>query len=326
MPCFNPLHAFPYPSDSSRAGQYYVYSNFIDKPDIIDPETGEVYSQINIPCGKCIGCRMDYSKEWATRIMLEALRSKENYFITLTYDDFHVHKNEDGALTLFKPDLSAFMKRFRSRLEYLTGETGVRFFGCGEYGEKTFRPHFHICVFNAPLSSTLRLEGKNKLGQALFSSDIVDDSWSFGHTAIGELSWNTAAYTARYTLKKAGGKDNHFYEKLGVEPEFVNMSRRPGIGAYFFDDNYTKIYQDGRIILPAISKDKPNIQSIPKYFDKKMSDLDPLTLSKVKVQRQLVAQIAHDAKLQAIQLDEYEYFELEEKRCSERLKKLHRDL
>lgn len=326
MPCYRPLHGFPYPSSSSKYGQYMVYNALYHKEPILDEGTGELLEEIEIPCGKCVGCRLDYSRSWATRMCLESLTFKENYFITLTYDDIHVHHNDDGALTLSKTDISEFLKRLRSSIKYHTGQDGVRFFACAEYGENSFRPHYHVCLFNAPLLDNLKLEGNNKLGQPLFSSSLVQDAWNMGHTCVGKMTWNTCAYTARYTLKKAGGKDNAFYEALNVVPEFVRMSRRPGIGLEYFDENYQRIYNDGQIILPALSKDKPNIQGIPKYFDKKLKEIDPMLLCKAKERRRIVAQMEREAKLKAIGLDEAEYFELEERRVSERLKKLVRNL
>lgn len=337
MPCFSPLHGFPYPSTCSRAGQYMIYSRFIDKPDMIDESTGEYLHQIDIRCGKCAGCRLDDSKEWATRMVVESFTVPEDtcYFITLTYNNDFVPKSDNGDMVLDPPAVSSWMKRLRRNFEYYYGHKGVRFYACGEYGSKGMRPHYHVCLFNSPLDD-LSFAGLNKLGDPLYTSDFIDQAWSkeitssqrlsFGGVCIGKMNWRTCAYTARYTMKKAYGSDKEDLVKLGLVPEFVNMSRRPGIGLDYFLANYDTMYDRDQIILPAISKDKANIQRIPKYFDKKMKEIDPLRLAQAKERRIMASELAHQAKMANVGLEEEEYFELESRRCTDRLMKLVREL
>lgn len=331
MSCFRPLHAFPYDSNSSKFGQYRVYSHTINIAPSVDLKTGQLLEQIDIPCGKCVGCRLDYSRQWATRMVMESMLYKHNYFITLTYSNEYMdsmpekYKNVDGAYTLYPNDLSAFIKRLRRKFEYELDHVGVRFYACGEYGSKTFRPHFHICLFNAPIPDCIQV-GNNKIGQPLFDSNFVSSLWPCGHICIGELNWQTCAYTARYTMKKAGGQDAEYYRELNLNPEFVRMSRRPGIGFDYFCDHQDSFFDNDKIVLPATSKDKRNVQKIPTYFVKKMQDLDPVSVASSKARRAEAGRLYHEAKMSKIGLEEEEYFELEERRCSDRLKSLIREI
>lgn len=344
MSCYRPLLAVPYKSNHPKYGQYRIegraaYIHYLRYAT--DPNTGEYLEGIRVPCGKCIGCRLDYSRQWATRIQCEALDypDNSNWFVTLTYaqpgdpDYLGVYPrsgvfNDDGALILQKEHTQDWMKRFRmthSRhvREVGDGDTGIRFYLAGEYGERTMRPHYHCILMNAELPD-LRQIGRNKLGMPLYESKMLTDSWGFGHVTIGKMSFQTAAYCARYTMKKATGGIPA--EVLGLTPEFVNMSRRPGIGFRYFDEHFEKIYQDDEIILPAVSKDKPNKQRPPRYFDKLMNEKDPRSLALIKSRRADVAQMLQAHKLGKTDLDEAAYFELQETNALSRSKKLIRDL
>lgn len=112
---------------------------------------------VEIPCGQCIECRLQRSRRWADRCMLELGYHESSYFLTLTYDNDHIPKNplidyDTGEIyaenaTLVKKDLQDFMKRLRRAYEYKGYDNKLRFFACGEYGSQTLRPHFHIIVF-----------------------------------------------------------------------------------------------------------------------------------------------------------------------------------
>lgn len=331
MSCFRPLHAYPYNSSSSKFGQFRVYSHSIDIAPSVDVRTGQVLEQIDIPCGKCVGCRLDYSREWATRMVMESMLYEHSYFVTLTYSDEYLlsqpekYLNKDGAYTLVPQDLSLWLKRLRRKFEYEKQHIGVRFYACGEYGEKTMRPHFHCCLFNAPFYDLVEV-AKTKIGHSLYESDFLSSTWECGHICLGKLTWQTAAYTARYTMKKAGGKDAQFYEDLNLVPEFVRMSRRPGIGFDYFVANEKSFFENDKIVLPAISKDKPNIQRIPSYILTKMKDIDFASVELAKQRRAEAGRLYNEAKLQKIGLEEEDYFDLEERRCSDRIKSLVREI
>ena len=165
MSCFHPLKAWPVGLNSSGKTNYKITSYGVDHCDIyadgrVVPSNVPMQSSlaksvvkdfIEIPCGNCIGCRIAYSKQWADRCMLESQYHDENYFLTLTYDDDHVPRSgyydeETGewfdTFTLRKKDLQKFHKDLRKKL-YGSDKGEFRFFACGEYGDQTFRPHYH---------------------------------------------------------------------------------------------------------------------------------------------------------------------------------------
>ena len=179
---------------------------WIYKP--ISADSKQVYTDfiikdyVEIPCGKCIGCRLAYSKEWANRCVLESKGWKNNYFITLTYAPDTLPLNEEfGNATLKPKDLQDFMKRLRIEWQRKHGHDNVRFYACGEYGSKTHRPHYHILAFNLPLYDLEELK-KTDNGDMLYISREIDKIWGKGNTWVGEVNWNTCAYVARYIMKK----------------------------------------------------------------------------------------------------------------------------
>lgn len=347
MACYNPRWATPYPFGHPKYGQYKIQP--LTKTKVLeyatDPVTGEYLEAIRVPCGECVGCKLDYSREWASRIMMESLmQGGEGLFVTLTYDDDHLPVMiNDGTkhilrgkgfaanyctkgATLMQKDTQDWLKRLRRNLDYHYGiSEGVRFYLAGEYGSTTYRPHYHVCLFGVP-TEDLNQIGKNKLGQALFESDFISDTWKNGHVCVGKLTFQTAAYTARYCLKKAQGKDNAFFDSLGLNREFVNMSRKPGIGMTYYDAHKDDIYKHDEIILPSTSKDKPNVVKPPRYFDILYRDENPRRMAEIKAMRRESADVSHDALLSQTDLDEIEFFKVQERAKSESIKKLVREL
>lgn len=193
---------------------------------------------INVPCGHCIGCRMDKAKEWKVRCCKEAERYPKEYlhFVTLTYDDPHLFKRcvtPSGEIALNKKDIQDFMKRLRSRVY----PNKVRFFGCGEYGGLYHRPHFHLIIFGDAFPDKFHIRG------TLWKSAILADAWQYGYADIKEVVPNMIAYVAGYTEKKQADPDWFSYP---VKP-FLVMSRRPGIGYdvdYDHAKDYARLYGD----------------------------------------------------------------------------------
>lgn len=358
MACYNPLLGIPYPASHPKFGQFRIVGKATDSHIVeyaTDPQTGQYLEGVRIPCGRCIGCRLDKSREWATRLQCEALDYPEhaNWFVTLTYaqpDDTldlpsygrYASVNSDGALTLNTQHPTDWLKRLREHHSrkvtydydpptYYDSRTGmkrplgIRYFLAGEYGDRTMRPHYHAIMLNCPLPDVRQI-GRNKLGMPLYTSDLLSETWGYGHVTIGRMTWQTAAYVARYTLKKANGQTDEQYEQLGLTPEYTRMSRMPGIGHEYLLRHSNDIYTDDEVVLPAISKDKPNVQRPPKYFDRVFQEIDPKTVAKVKSRRAEVAQIMQAEKLANTDLDEAAYFTLQEKATVERVKKLIRDL
>ena len=251
---------------------------------------------IEIPCGQCVECRLNRSRQWADRCMLEAQYHKSNYFVTLTYDNAHIPKNEiidslTGEIaynaTLVKKDLSAFMKRLRRAYEYAGHDNNLRFYGCGEYGSTTLRPHFHVIIFGLELDD-LQLYKVNFNGDRLYTSDFLNKVWKNGFVVVGDVTWQSAAYTARYIMKKHLGKDSCFYEDYNIEPEFTLMSRRPGIARDYYDDNKVKLFHDDFVSVPTHQGAKRIYP--PRYFEKLFeSDFPENDVLERKAKRQQAA-------------------------------------
>lgn len=295
------------------------------------------YKRIDtIPCGKCIGCRLAYSREWANRIMLEAKEYPEDHtwFVTLTYNDENIpHKTvkneETGEIiqggTLYKKDIQEFMKRLRRTYEYKYHHTGIRFFLAGEYGETTNRPHYHACIFNMPIYDELKLLKKNELGQPIWTSEELEKIWKKGFVAIAKLCWETAAYTARYIMKKQKGPSAEwYYQSRGQIPEFTLMSRKPGIAQKYYNENNDKIYKNDEITL----KNGKKIQKIkpPKYYDK-LYDIDHhMEMMIIKNKRKSIAEKNEKNKDNKTTLTRAQRREIQERTNEKRNIKLKREL
>lgn len=250
---------------------------------------------IEIPCGHCIGCRLEYSRQWANRCLLEMKEHENNCFITLTYDDDHLpmkwfsklkDKKEYLIPTLVKRDLQLFIKRLRKELD--KENIKIRFFACGEYGDNTFRPHYHCIIFGwKPDNSDLSLVTRTNLGYNLYSSTLLSKLWPYGFNTVADATWETCAYVARYVTKKVNGKlSDNFYFQNALEKEFVTMSNRPGIGFdYYFgnssDKNSYAIFLEDYIKTDFGSRKISNVR----YFDKKLEELDPVLMKSLKETR-----------------------------------------
>lgn len=173
-------------------------------------------------CGHCFSCRLNRRRELQHRIMLEASCHKENAFVTLTYEDAKLPLNATGVGTLRPSDLQNFLKRLRSRLAPLR----IRFFGVGEYGEVTMRPHFHVAIFGFPHCQRLLMERRIPCCSVC---TMIGNAWGIGHVQVGSLTPDSSQYIAGYTVKKMTSFD---HPKLdGRFPEFARWSGGLGKGA-----------------------------------------------------------------------------------------------
>lgn len=250
---------------------------------------------IQIPCGKCIGCRLQYSKEWADRCLMELQYHDSAYFLTLTYDDEHLpfpdyvdddlkvtylddQTGECGVLpTLQKRDIQLFHKRLRER----TGQK-IRYFIAGEYGDHTLRPHYHSIEFGLEIPDKQVYTIRN--GYTLWTSDFINEIWQKGHVIIGNVTWETCAYTARYVVKKLNGYLRSYYDSHNISPEFVLMSRKPGLGYQYFADKNCELYffRDAYVKTATGSK---RVSPTNKYFDRLFELSEPDKLAEVKSRR-----------------------------------------
>lgn len=302
---------------------------------------GEPYQYKTIPCGKCIGCRANERKNWAIRIEKEAKQYKNNYFITLTYNDQNLiipeysinkrtgekYENKDNwrewTGTLNKKDMSQFIKSLRTYFEREYNWQGMKFYGCGEYGEKSERPHYHIILLNCP---EIQLDpiGKNKKTKdCYYTNERIEHIWGKGFITIGKVTWESISYTVGYVSKKLFGNiKEEYYALKGQEPIFANMSRRPGIGRQYFEDNKNKIYDFDEILN---SKGQP--VQIPRYFDKLMdigNEEDYEYIKAIKRIRNEKAKNEQTKKMSQTTLTIKEQMAIEEKTALEKQKKYNR--
>lgn len=187
---------------------------------------------------------------------LRAHSGAPSAFLTLTYDPKHLPPG--GTLDL--PEYQKFLKRLRDK----TGP-GLRFFGCGEYGDKFGRPHYHIITFNyRPDDTKIAKKGQDF---NYYTSRELDEIWGLGSTIIGDVSFDSCAYVARYCLKKITGKlaADHYQ---GRTPEFLTMSRRPGLGADYFNKYKNEIYAHDSVIINGRPV-RP-----PRYYDNAFDNID----------------------------------------------------
>lgn len=313
------------PSDVDILNGQTDYYEKWDNQENIWKNTGDGRRIQKIPCGHCFGCRLDYSKEWATRCVLEAKAHPEwqNYFITLTYEEPYKpytpksYSEETGEIWeddgtwngYLKPDhITKFMKDLRRYYKYHYNHDGIRFYACGEYGEKKHRPHYHLIIFNLPLN----LKKIDKVNQSCYGKDPIwyseelDQIWGKGLVAIGEVNWSTCAYVARYMMKKQKGPNSEdYYRAKGQTKEFVRMSRRPGIGSEYYDVNKDKIYCNDEIIMKTV---KENVASIkpPKYYDRKYDIDEPEIMEAIKEKRKEAMENAEKLRKEK---ETYTYYE-----------------
>lgn len=244
---------------------------------------GTIYKNpLSVPCGKCIECRLNYARQWSFRLQAEMLYHEHNSFITLTYDDNHVPLSESGNLTLRKSDFQKFIKRLRKN----TG-LDISYYACCEYGDHTFRPHYHAIIFGW-LPDDLVFNRTNKFGNVLYTSSTLQKLWTFGFSLISEANVRTGGYCARYCTKKLTGNSAVVaYDNLGIERPCSLMSRRPAIGYQYFLDHIDDVIKFDK--LSIATSDGVLTISPPKYFYDKLSLIFPEIYDNIKNRKEDVA-------------------------------------
>lgn len=210
---------------------------------------------------------------WSCRLICELKTQPagaRSFFVTLTYNDENLpvvdsnFEDSPQMYTLRKKHIQDFMKRLRKRFP----DNKIRYFCAGEYSPK-FRPHYHMILYNVPLDDLKVHTVKN--GNIYYTSLLLDSIWTFGYTLIGEVTAESCGYVAQYCLKKAFANLNTDYEELGIEKEFILMSRRPGIGAEWLQKNQD-ILKSPFINLSTSNGGRQF--TIPRYYMDKLSKLD----------------------------------------------------
>lgn len=278
MACYKPLKGYL----ANRPGSPLYFSG----ASTGDPNARMVF----VPCGQCIGCRLDRSIEWAVRITHEAQMHEENCFLTLTYNDEFLPTQE----SLVKSDFQKFMKRLRKKLE----PKKIKFFMCGEYGEdqdakkvgksKLGRPHYHCVVHGYKPRDLVLFTVRN--GISLWTSSEVSGLWScsrsrrpFGFVTVGDVTFESAAYVGRYCVKKiTGEKADEHYEKVTrygelvqVEPEYASMSG--GLGRLWLERFRSDVFPNNEVI-----NSKGRRCRVPRYYSKELEKNDPFLYEKIK--------------------------------------------
>lgn len=213
-----------------------------------------------VPCGQCMGCRLEKSRQWAMRCTHEAQLYEHNCFITLTFDDEHLPPGYSVRVR----DMQLFIKRLRKSLRHQ-----IRFFYSGEYGDESSRPHYHALIFNHDFYPKT-LWSRNERGEPIYTSPSLSKLWSFGRATTAALTFESAAYVARYTTKKINGDatrviwfDNAWH---AVEPEFGKMSRRPGLGAPWLERFRSDVYPSDQVVI------RGQVMNPPRYYDSKLTE------------------------------------------------------
>lgn len=340
MSCYSPSRAFPIEVNPSGKPKYFLQPLEVNHIELrngkwcgVNSESRSSYAEkvvskeksILVPCGRCIGCRLDYSKQWADRCLLELQYHDSSYFITLTYDDEHMPLSdyvdkETGELkvskTLVKKDFQDFMKRLRKN----SGQE-LRFFMCGEYGTHTKRPHYHAIIFGLKLDDLVFYKRTGN-GDNLYNSPFIDKTWNKGYCVIGDVTWESCAYTSRYITKKIYGTQSLVYDELNIIPEFTLMSRKPGIANQYYQENKDKLYKFDHISIKTENGGKKIRPG--RYFDKLYAKDFPEDMETIKNFRKEVSEQSQMFKLDKTDLDINEYLKVEEQNKNSCIKSLCR--
>lgn len=332
MPCYHPLKGFAIGVNPSGKPKYLRCSFDTEAVGLNHLNRWEPISDINSlhnsirykevvtdfvyqTCGNCLGCRLMYAKQWADRCMMEAQYHEENWFVTLTYDEDHITVipsiDADGVYrecgTLEKRELQLFWKRLRKQLE--KQDNKIRYYACGEYGDKTHRPHYHAIVFGLHIPD-LKIYQRNETGD-YYTSELLNKVWGKGNVIIASASAETMCYTARYVVKKQKGADAVVYRELGVEPPFVACSRRPGIARQWYDENGKKFVDQSVIHISTPSGSKAI--TAPRYFLNLLEqDLDPAEWEEFKGRRLVGIETVEKLRSELTSEDYLAYLETQE--------------
>ena len=296
MPCYSPLKGWRDP----------------DTGGIVFRRYANVDEEMEVACGQCLGCRLDYSRMWAMRIVHESTLHEldgGNCFVTLTYRD-RLECDEDQLAngyhvpddwSLNKKHFQDFMKRLRKRFE----PQKIRFFHCGEYGNvcehridlervgcplcSVGRPHYHAALFNCNFSDLESYGSQN--GELRYTSRVLSDTWKYGFVDVGELNFASAAYIARYVLKKVTGPkaDDHYMRidldgvASWIQPEYVTMSRKPGIGRDWYEKYRDDVFPSDEVPVPGFGV----VKGVPRYYEEIFKEENPISLEEIKQVRRV---------------------------------------
>lgn len=273
MTCYNTIEGYRQAYENENGKRPVRFSN----------SEGFRHNKMFIPCGKCVGCKLEYARQYAVRCYHEAKMHEANSFITLTYRP--EEQPEDRSVS--KREIQLFLKRLRKIL----GKE-IRYFATGEYGEKGWKPHYHLIIFGYDFPDKV-LKTVSAKGNDLYISQTLGKAWTKGFHSIGTVTMETASYVARYCMKKIDivthedGRipllDRETGEYLILQPEFTLCSkgrkRGEGLGGKWFKQYWKDVYPKDFLTIEG-DKHKP-----PKYYDDLMEDINPKLIKEVKEKR-----------------------------------------
>lgn len=207
-----------YPIDGWRAARV---NDSGKRAIVFNPKEGLLDSPVQVPCGRCYGCSRDRGRVWAVRMYHESTLHDQNCFLTLTYDDAHLPP------VLCHRDVQLFFKRLRS------SGYKVRYFGCGEYGTYTKRPHYHVILYGMDFRA-----GAIPITDKLWTHNFLVDQWGKGFCTVGDVSIASCMYVAGYVSKKLVDVDSYNF-----------MSRRPGIGRGWIEKHREELVRTGVVAI-----------------------------------------------------------------------------
>jgi len=301
MPCDYPRNALLSPRVDGKYPKPQTYLAHLPFEDVLQRLNNDPLAKgrhlIQLKCGKCKGCKLDYASQMTTRMMDEFKTFPLAMFVTLTYDDEHL----PFGGTLCKNDLSRFIERLRhhvdtnsdlypNRKEVMmpNGKLAkpLRYYSAGEYGELEKRPHYHLIIYNLWFNDALEKK-KNKTGDWLYTSPTLTKLWGKGLCDFGKVTAESCGYTARYAQKKVYGDlaKEHYKKTILVDaltgevieielvPEFATMSTQPGLGYFYYQD--TKEQIDGLDKTTITNKKGTKWINVPRYYNKLLQKENP---------------------------------------------------
>lgn len=246
-------------------------------------------SPLEVPCNNCMGCKLEYSRQWSVRMMHEAKLYSQNCFLSLTYDDQHVPQDYGLDLRTLQLFFKKFRKALTPRFKHKRNEHSahirrytlhhtikIRFFACGEYGDLGGRPHYHAIVFNYDWPDKV-LWKTSESGEPIYVSEKLTKLWGLGIATTQDVTRKSCAYVARYVTKKIKTADDYGQERYyrvspidglyhSVRPEFATRSNRPGLGTGFVARFKSDFYPSGFLIIDGVR------QAPPKFYVSKLSE------------------------------------------------------
>ncbi len=258
MACNAPLVAWR--SKNNKGITFDLHAAYTDMP-------------LTLACGRCMGCKLERARDWAIRCVHEAQMHEENTFVTLTYNEKNLPM-QNGIPTLNTRDFQLFMKKLRR-----TRANRISFFQCGQYGQLG-RPHHHALLFGAAFGDATFWRRSGIFN--VYRSQELEELWEKGHSEIGTVTFESAGYLARYTL-------NETQQIKGRKPEYLTMSKRPGIGKDWLKKYMADVYPSDEVITPSGNKIRP-----PRYYDLQLEKQEPQLL--IKLKRQRIANLTEEMK------------------------------